>query len=91
MGEITEVDVRQLRTVADRVSEAAELVVQMRWPQLDPDELAGSVVGSVAVPVMVAALLTELAAEMRGWALAARRSADAFECAEAHNADRVGR
>jgi hypothetical protein len=91
MGEIVEVDLTQLRTVANRVMQAAEQIAQMRWPTLDPDELQGSAVGHVAAPVLVAARLTEVVANMRGWALAAHMSADAFERADRNNGERLGR
>jgi hypothetical protein len=82
MGEIVEVDLTQLRAVADRVVDAAEQIAQMRWPTLDPDDLRGSAVG---------ARLTEVVANMRGWALAAHMSADAFERADRRNGERLGR
>jgi hypothetical protein len=91
MGEIVEVDLTQLRAVADRVVDAAELIAQMRWPTLDPDDLRGSAVGNIAAPVLVAARLTEVVANMRGWALAAHMSADAFERADRRNGERLGR
>jgi hypothetical protein len=91
MGEIVEVDLTQLRAVADRVTDAADQVAQMRWPTLDPDDLQGSAVGNIAAPVLVAARLTEVVANMRGWALAAHMSADAFERADRRNGERLGR
>ena len=91
MGERTEVDLGQLRTVADHVTQAADTIAEMRWPTLDPDDLQGSAVGNVAAPVRVAARLTEVVANMRGWALAAHMSADAFERADRRNGERLGR
>lgn len=91
MGEIVEVDVSQLRTVADRVMTAAERIAEMRWPESDPDELRGAAVGNVAAAALVAPGLAEVVANMRGWALAARISADAYERAERHNGHRLGR
>lgn len=88
MGEIAEVDLTKLRGVADRVMDAAERIAQMRWPALDPDELPGSAVGTIAAPVLVAARLTDVVANMRGWALAAHMSADAFEAADRRNGER---
>jgi hypothetical protein len=90
MGEIVEVDLTQLRTVANRVMDAAEQIAQMRWPALDPDDLQASAVGNIAAPVLVAAKLTEVVANMRGWALAAHMSADAFERADRRNGERFG-
>ncbi|OBF34908.1 hypothetical protein A5724_16170 [Mycobacterium sp. ACS1612] len=89
MGEIVEVDLTQLRAVANRVMESAEKITQMRWPTLDPDDLPGSAVGNVAAPVLVAARLTEVVANMRGWAVAAHMSADAFERADRSNGERL--
>ena len=90
MGEIVEVDLTQLRAVANRVMESAERIAQMRWPTLDPDDLSGSAVGNVAAPVLVAARLTEVVANMRGWAVAAHMSADAFERTDRSNGERLG-
>lgn len=90
MGEIVEVDLTRLRAVADRVMETAEHIAQMRWPTLDPDDLQGSAVGNIAAPVLVAARLTEVVANMRGWAVAARMSADAFERADRRAGERLG-
>ncbi|UUO03758.1 hypothetical protein M4D79_13085 [Mycolicibacterium novocastrense] len=89
MGEIVEVDVSQLRTVANRVMTAADQIAEMRWPELNPDELAGAAVADVAATDAVAPGLAEVVANMRGWALAARMSAEAFERAELRTADRV--
>lgn len=91
MGEIAEVDLTQLRGVADRVMAAADAIAEMRWPTLDPDDLPGSAVGNIAAPVLVAARLTDVVVKMRGWALAAHMSADAFERADRRNGERFGR
>jgi hypothetical protein len=91
MGEIVEVDLAKLRTVANRVMDAAEQIAQMRWPTLDPDDLAGAAVGNVAAPVIIAARLTDIVANMRGWAVAAHMSADAFERADRRNGEHLGR
>ena len=91
MGEIAEVDLTQLRGVADRVMAAADAIAEMRWSTLDPDDLPGSAVGNIAAPVLVAARLTDVVAKMRGWALAAHMSADAFERADRRNGERFGR
>jgi hypothetical protein len=90
MGERTEVDLGQLRTVADHVMQAADTLAEMRWPTLDSDDIPGSTVGNVAAPVLVAARLTDVVANMRGWALAAHMSADAFERADRRNGERLG-
>jgi hypothetical protein len=91
MGERTSVDLGQLRTVADHVMQAAESIAEMRWPTLDSDDMPGSAVGNVAAPVLVAARLTDVVANMRGWALAAHMSADAFERADRSNGERLTR
>jgi hypothetical protein len=87
MGGRTEVDLTQLRTVADHVMTAAEAIAEMRWPELDPDDLRGSAVGRIAAPDLVAARLADVVANMRGWAVAAHMSADAFERADRRNGD----
>ncbi|MGE2720754.1 DUF7162 family protein [Mycolicibacterium celeriflavum] len=91
MGEIVEVDVSQLRSVADRVMTAADRIAEMPWPELNPDDLRGAAVAAVAAPMPVAPGLADVVATMRGWALAARISADAFERAEQRTGDRLGR
>ena len=91
MGGRTEVDLGQLRTVADHVMQAADNIAEMRWPPPDSDDMQGSAVGNVAAPIMVAARLTDVVANMRGWALAAHMSADAFERADRRNGERLGR
>jgi hypothetical protein len=91
MGEIVEVDLTRLRAVADRVMETAETIAQMRWPTLDPDDLRGSAVGNAAAPALVAARLADVVANMRGWALAAHMSADAFERADRRAGEHLGR
>lgn len=90
-GEIVEVDPARLRAVADRVLAAAEHVAQLRWPTLDPDDLPDSVVGNIAAPALVAARLGEVVAAMRGWAVAAHMSVDAFERTDHGNGERFGR
>jgi hypothetical protein len=87
----TEVDLTGLRAVADHVMAAAEAIAEMRWPTLDADELRGTAVGGIAAPDLVAARLTDVVGNMRGWALAAHMSADAFERAEGRNAGRMNR
>ena len=89
MGDIVEVDVRQLRVVADRVMAAAEKLAEMRWPTAGPDGLPGSSVGRVAGPASVAARLSDVVATMRGWAVAAHLSADAFERSERDSGERI--
>jgi hypothetical protein len=91
MGGNTEVDLDALRAVADHVTEAADTIAEMRWPALPADELKGSAVGGVAAPDLIAAKLSDVVANMRGWAVAAHMSADAFERADRRGADRFGR
>ncbi len=55
------------------------------------DELTGSATGAVAAPDLIAAKLADVIANMRGWALAARMAADAFERADRRSADRFPR
>jgi hypothetical protein len=91
MGEITEVDLTQLRTVADHVMASAEQIAELHWSSLDPDELRGSAVSGIAAPVLIAARLNDVLATMRGWAVAAHMSADALERADRRNGERFGR
>lgn len=91
MGGRTEVDLSQLRTVADHVMQAADVIAEMRWPGLHPDDLEGSAVGRVPATELVAAQLTNVVANMRGWAVAAHMSADALERVDRRNGDNFRR
>ena len=91
MGGNTEVDLGALRAVADHITEAANAIDEMRWPTLPTDDLPGSSVGRVPAPDLIAAKLTDVIANMRGWAVAARMSADAFERADRRSANRFHR
>ena len=91
MGGNTEVDLDALRAVADHVTEAADTIAEFHWPTMPADELPGSAVGNVAAPDLIAAKLTDVIANMRGWAVAARMAADAFERADVRSADRFPR
>jgi len=84
------VDLGQVRAVADRVRDAAAEIGEMRWPGLDPDELRGSAVGGIASSALVTARLEDMVADMRGWAVAARTSADALERADREHGGRIG-
>ena len=90
MGGRIEVDLAQLRTVANHVMQTADVIVEIHWPGLDPDELRGSAVGRIAAPDLVAARLTEVVASMRGWAVAAHMSADALERADRTHGHQLG-
>ena len=91
MGGNTEVDLGALRAIADQVTEAADAIDEMRWPTMPADDLPGSSVGRVPAPDLIAAKLTDVTANMRGWAVAARLSADAFERADRRSANRFPR
>ena len=88
MGGNTEVDLGALRAVADHVTEAADAIAEIQWPTMPADELKGSKAGFVPAPDLVAAKLADVIANMRGWAVAARMAADAFERADKRSADR---
>jgi hypothetical protein len=91
MGGNTEVDLDALRAAADRVTEAADEIAEIHWPTMPADRLEGSTVGSVPAPDLIAGKLTDVIANMRGWAVAARMAADAFERADSRSADRFPR
>jgi hypothetical protein len=91
MGGNTEVDLDALRAVADHVTDAADAIAEIHWPTLPAEVLTGSVVGNVPAPDLIAAKLTDVIANMRGWAVAARMAADAFERADSRSADRFPR
>lgn len=88
MGRTTEVDLTQLRALADHVTGVSAAIAEMRWPWLGPAELRGSAVAGIAAPDLVAARLDEMVANLRDWARAAHMSADAFERADDRNAAR---
>jgi hypothetical protein len=91
VGGNTEVDLAALRAVADRITEAADSLDEMRWPAMPAEQLPGSAVSRVPAPDLIAAKLIDVIANMRGWAVAARMSADAFERADRRGADRFDR
>ena len=91
MGGNTEIDLDALRAVADHVTEAADGIAEIHWPAMPADQLAGSSVGGVPAPDLIAAKLSDVIANMRGWAVAARMAADAFERADVDSADRFPR
>jgi hypothetical protein len=85
------VDLTQLRSVANRVERAADAIRKFQFPRLGEDDLAGSTVGGVASPALVATRLDDVLASMSAWAAAARISASAFESAEQDSAARIDR
>ena len=91
MGEIAEVDLTQLRGVADRVMAAADAIAEMRWPTSIP--MIYRVRPSATLPHRCSSPpgSPTLSPMMRGWALAAHMSADAFERADRRNGERFGR
>lgn len=91
MGGNTEVDLDALRDVADHVTEAADSIAEINWPTMPAADLTGSTIGSVPAPDLIAAKLADVIANMRGWAVAARMAADAFERADSRSADRFPR
>ena len=94
MGEFTRVDLERLRGVADRIWAIADEIGALPCPVLGPDALPGSRVAAVSQVDSMATVVAELedvAAGLRGWALAARRAADAFEGADRDGGDRLGR
>ena len=92
MGDFTRVDADRLRAVADRIWGMANEVCALRCPVLDPGALPGSQVAEVsaATAATVGAELEDVAAGLRGWALAARRAAEEFERADRDSGDRLG-
>jgi len=91
MGGNTEVDLNALRAVADHVTEAADTIAELHWPATPVDELPASSTGAVPAPDLIAAKLADVIANMRGWSVAARMAADAFERADTGSADRFPR
>lgn len=88
MGGDTEVDLSALRALADHVAEAADAIAEIHWSAMPVDELKGSQTGTVPAPDLIAAKLADVIANMRGWAVAARMAADAFERADRRSAER---
>ncbi|RDH79295.1 hypothetical protein DVS77_07640 [Mycolicibacterium moriokaense] len=91
MGGNTEVDLDALRAVADQLTEAADGIAEIDWPTVPVDDLQGSSTARIAAPDLIAAKLADVVANMRGWAVAARMAADAFERADRRSADRFPR
>jgi hypothetical protein len=79
----------RLRAVANRVERCAHTLARFEFPGLDPDALAGSLVGNIPSPAWVASGLPDVLALMRWWADTARLSASAFENTDRDNAARM--
>ncbi|MEW5812354.1 MAG: hypothetical protein AB1925_23245 [Actinomycetota bacterium] len=90
MGEITRVDVERLTELADHIVAIAADIEALRCPALDAAALPGSAVADVAGAPALVDEFDDLAAGLRGWALAARRCAEEFERADRAGGDRLG-
>ncbi len=90
MGEITKVDLERLVALADHIAGIADDIEALRCPTLDSSALPGSAVAGVAAAPALVDEFDDMVAGLRGWALAARRSAEAFELADRAGADRLG-
>ncbi|WP_283612885.1 DUF7162 family protein [Mycolicibacterium poriferae] len=81
MGEIARVDLEELRSLADRVTAAAGVVTELR-PTALGDGLTGSAAAAAVAGQPLGDRVADVAAGLRGWAQAARQSADALEQAD---------
>ncbi|MBS1693551.1 MAG: hypothetical protein JST91_15155 [Actinobacteria bacterium] len=90
MGEIIEVDPARLRAMARRAAAAGSAIAGLSWPRPDPDQLRGSALSGITAPDLMAQRVAHVAADLRGWAETARRSADTFDHADTSAADRLG-
>lgn len=90
MAEIpVRVDPGRLRTLADRMSAAADAIAEIRCPGPPFDGLAGSAVASAAEPRIAEAKLDAVIVAMSVWATGARSAARALADADEHNAGRM--
>ena len=81
MGEIARVDLERLRSLADRITAVAGDVTELR-PTALGDGLIGSAAAAAVAGHSLGDRVGEVAAGLRGWAQAARQSADALEQAD---------
>lgn len=81
MGEIARVDLERLRSLADRITAVAGEVTELR-PTALGDGLIGSAAAAAVAGHSLGDRVGEVAAGLRGWAQAARQSADALEQAD---------
>ena len=81
MGEIARVDLERLRSLADRITAVAGDVTELR-PTALGDGLTGSAAAAAVAGHSLGDRVGEVAAGLRGWAQAARQSADALEQAD---------
>ena len=81
MGEIARVDLERLRSLADRITAVAGDVTELR-PTAMGDGLIGSAAAAAVAGHSLGDRVGEVAAGLRGWAQAARQSADALEQAD---------
>ena len=91
MGGRTEVDPGRLRSVADRVMQAADSIAEMHWPGIDSGDMRGSAIARAAAHDLIPPRLTDLVAKMRRWSVAAHTAVDALERADHGNGERLGR
>ncbi|MCV7225219.1 DUF7162 family protein [Mycolicibacterium komossense] len=84
-------DLPRLRVVANRVDRAADAIDRYRCAGLHAEDLAGSAVGGIAAPAVVAVRLEDVVGQLRGWATAARIAASAFATAEQNSMARLDR
>ena len=90
MGEITRVDVHRLVQLADRIAGIADDIEALRCPTLDATALPASAVAAVTAAPALADEFDDMVTGLRGWALAARRSAEAFEQVDRDGGARLG-
>jgi hypothetical protein len=88
MGEFR-VDASGVREAARRVLAAVDDLNEIRWPEWDSDDLAGSSVNGIAALTVVADHMADVAAQLRAWAASAQGSVTGFERVEARNVGRL--
>ena len=71
-----------LRAAADHLDGAADRLSEISWPTIEPAALAGAAVSVAATSARASAHMSDVIAEMRDWAVAARSVAAEFERAE---------
>lgn len=84
MGE-TSIALGALRASADQLDRTASQLAELAWPTIEPTALVGAATSGCATSAGVSARVSDVVADMRAWAQAARSTAAEFERAELRN------
>jgi hypothetical protein len=90
MGEVR-LDAAEVRALATRVLDGADVLYETRWPTLASDALTGSAVERAAVTSCLEDGVADVVGAMRTWAAAAQSAAAGLQQADQRQAGRLRR